>query len=296
MDRETLIKKWLDHDLNPEELKAFRGLEDAKDLETLSGSLNQFKAPHFDVSSELGILNSKLKARASKNWIYPLLKIAAVLAISVSVFYTIYDRDTTVSTELAAKTLTALPDASTVNLNALSTLSYNKNSWSNNREVHLNGEAFFKVAKGSAFDVITNAGSVRVLGTEFNVKYRKNNFEVTCYEGLVAVTHNQNTIKLIPGMRFAVIDGKIIANEKETQTLPSWMAQESRFESRPLKFVLDELERQYNTTVTTRQVDTEILYTGTFTHDNLDLALKSITLPLQLDYTITTSEIVITRE
>jgi Fe2+-dicitrate sensor, membrane component len=65
-----------------------------------------------------------------------------------------------------------------VNLNSSSQLSYSKNKWDSKREVTLNGEAFFKVSKGSTFDVITLNGKVSVLGTQFNVKQRENYFEV----------------------------------------------------------------------------------------------------------------------
>ena len=296
MDKETLIKKWLDHDLDVDEQMAFEALEEAEELKGLSASMKQFRAPEFDVVSEFAALNDRLETKSKTNWMRPLLRIAAILALSFSAFYLVNSMDTDISTEIAAKTTTELPDASSVNLNALSTLTYNKSRWSKSREVHLEGEAFFKVAKGSTFEVKTDAGSVKVLGTEFNVKSRENNFEVTCYEGLVSVTFKEHNLKLYPGQRFAVIDGKIIENEKETQALPSWMAQESRFESRPLKFVLAELERQYNITVTTKAVDLQTMYTGGFTHTDLDLALKFITLPLQLEYQRNNSEIVITGE
>jgi ferric-dicitrate binding protein FerR (iron transport regulator) len=51
------------------------------------------------------------------------------------------------------------------------------------------------------FSVNTTAGVITVLGTQFNVKER-NYFEVHCYEGLVSVTHNNETIKLPPGKHF----------------------------------------------------------------------------------------------
>ena len=48
-----------------------------------------------------------------------------------------------------------------------------ENKWKNERSVNLDGEGFFKVAKGSKFDVETSAGTVSVVGTQFNVKNRK---------------------------------------------------------------------------------------------------------------------------
>ncbi|MGB5370802.1 MAG: DUF4974 domain-containing protein, partial [Flavobacteriaceae bacterium] len=50
--------------------------------------------------------------------------------------------------------------------------------------------------------------------------------------------------------------------------------------------VFAELERQYGVTVTLENVDGKRLFTGGFVHDNLDNALKSITVPLDLDYVI----------
>jgi ferric-dicitrate binding protein FerR (iron transport regulator) len=47
-------------------------------------------------------------------------------------------------------------------------------------------EAYFQVKKGQTFSVNTTDGVVKVLGTHFNVKQRKNYFEVNCFEGLVS--------------------------------------------------------------------------------------------------------------
>ena len=102
-------------------------------------------------------------------------------------------------------------------LNAKSLLAFNKKDWKQEREVELDGEAFFKVAKGSSFNVITKSGTVTVYGTQFNVKQRDNYFEVICYEGLVGVTYNSQETKLKPGDSFLIIDGEIIAKEKENR-------------------------------------------------------------------------------
>ena len=45
MKREDLIKKWLDNELNTQELKAFKVLEDYEFLVKLSNSTKHFKAP-----------------------------------------------------------------------------------------------------------------------------------------------------------------------------------------------------------------------------------------------------------
>ena len=70
--------------------------------------------------------------------------------------------------------------------------------------------------------------------------------------------------------------------EKENSKNPSWVNNESYFKSMPLSFVLNEFERQYNITLESQNIDTKQVYTGSFAHDDLELALKSITLPLNI--------------
>lgn len=288
MKREELIIKWLDDELNPQELEAFKQLEDYEELVTLSNNLKRFKAPEYNTSEELGVtlqrINSVKQKQSKTNWFRPIMRIAAVLAISFSIYYYTTTFDTNVMTLAAEKTMVELPDASEVSLNALSNISYNKSKWNNNRDITLEGEAFFKVAKGSTFNVNTEQGTVTVLGTEFNVKHRNNYFEVVCYEGSVKVTDNNNIVTLKPGDSFLKIDGKLIAREKETSLNPSWINNESYFKSMPFAYVIREFERQYNVSIDPQNIDLKQLFTGSFSHNDLDLALKSITLPLSVKY------------
>lgn len=292
MKREELIKKWLDNNLTTEEQKAFEQLEDYKDLIRMNSALNNFKAPAFSMENNYKGLKTKIDSNKSIDWYKPLLKIAAVLAICFSVYYYTTTLDTKVNTDIAEKTQIVLPDASTVALNANSYLSFNESHWSKNREVTLDGEAFFKVAKGQQFDVITNDGTVSVLGTQFNVKQRKNYFEVTCYEGLVAVKNNEEFVKLKPGFSLRIIDGNLLVNEKEIATQPTWLRGESSFKNASLQHVISELENQYYIKVTVEKVDTSRSFTGSFAHNNLDLALQSVTIPLNLSYSKSGNSIV----
>ena len=298
MKRKELIKKWLDNNLNSEEQKAFEQLSDYNELIKMNAALKDFKSPEFSVDKTFESLQSKLKSDSKKTnqWLKPLLKLAAVLVIGISVNYYSSTIDTEIGTNIAKKTSVELPDDSSVKLNANSLLSFNENDWKNNRILNLKGEAFFIVAKGKKFDVITDDGVVSVLGTKFNVKQRENYFEVTCYEGLVAVKHNENTVELKPGHTFQIIDGKLLANEKENTTQPSWLRGESSFKSIPLKYVISEFENQYNLKITSNNIDTTRLFTGSFTHKNLDLALKSITIPLNLSYSKSGESILLKRE
>ncbi len=298
MDREILISKWLDNDLNDEELEAFKALEDYDDLVKLNQGLQAFKIDDYNVSEELDTVLNTIKSskKQSAHWFKPFMRVAAILAICFSLYYYTTTLDTSITTEFAQKTTIELPDASSVSLNAKSLLTFNKKDWKHNREVELNGEAFFKVAKGSSFKVKTKTGLVTVYGTQFNVKQWDNYFEVICYEGLVGVTYNSRETKLNPGDSFLIIDGKIIAKEKENRSEPSWLNNESTFKSAPYKTVIAEFERQYGVQVTLMNIDSEQLFTGSFAHDNIDVAIKAITLPLRVTYSKTNHTIILKRE
>jgi ferric-dicitrate binding protein FerR (iron transport regulator) len=118
------------------------------------------------------------------------------------------------------------------------------------------------------------------------VKERKSFFEVNCYEGLVSVTYNNETVKLPPGKTFRVINGRIENLEDLGTKNPSWIQQESSFNSIPLDQVIAELERQYDIKIKVEGVDTSKLFTGSFTHTDEKIALQAVTIPLQLSYRI----------
>ncbi|WP_298534270.1 FecR family protein [uncultured Algibacter sp.] len=298
MNREELISKWLDNDLSNQELEAFKQLDDYDELIKLNHSLKAFKADEYNTSKELeGVLTTvKNKKQSSRQWLKPFMRIAAILAVCFGLYYYTTTLDTTISTEFAQKTTIELPDYSSVSLNAKSLLAFNKNKWKQDREVKLQGEAFFKVAKGSSFKVKTASGIVTVYGTQFNIKQRNNYFEVICYEGLVGVSYNSQESKLKAGDSFLILDGKLIAKEKENRIMPSWLNNVSSFKSLPYKTIITEFERQYNVEVTLIGIDSTQLFTGSFAHDNIELALKSISLPLNATYSKTNRTIILKRE
>ena len=287
MNREELIRKWLDSELNPDEQRQFEALEDRQDLERLSDAIGRLEIPEYDqdagLSHVMQAIQDKKKSGSSK-WQTYALRIAAVLVLGFAAYYYNTTLDTNIHTEIAQKTAIDVPDASEITLNAMSSISFNERKWNKAREIQLDGEAFFKVEKGSEFTVQTDDGLVTVLGTEFNVKQRDGIFEVICYEGSVSVEHQQKTEILKAGDGFLILDGKYIAKEKEIATSPAWMANKSYFKSLPFNYVLQEFERQFNVFIATEGINTDQLFTGTFDHNNLDLALKSITLPLNLKY------------
>lgn len=287
MKEKKLVKKWLVNELNQEELEAFKQLDAYDSYIKLSESAKKFKAPSFDLEDSLDNLNVKIlekPARQKYSFLKYAVSIAAVFAISFAVYFAFFNNPYTVfETQTAESKTITLPDDSQVTLNAKTQLKFKAKNWISDRTLHLDGEAFFKVAKGQTFEVQTSHGTVRVLGTEFNVKSRKDLFEVNCYEGKVNVNHLNNSHDLAALNSYKYQDGKLI-NEEILFKLPSWMENKSTFKSISFKHVLDEFQRQYNITFSLKNINTNQLFTGSFIHNDIDNALQSITLPLQLTY------------
>lgn len=292
MSNQEYIEKWLNGTLSDEEKLIFEQTEEYKSLERLSKALPLFKAPDFDIPSEFQHLQAaKHSVRMAKSvtmsWLKPLVRVAAVLILLAGAYFIFLSNPlTTIATQASEKSELFLPDSSAVRLNASSTLTYHKKNWENKRQVTLQGEAYFDVAKGSKFDVETEKGVITVLGTQFNVKVRAHYFEVVCYEGLVQVKSSQTEIKLEPGKMLRIVNGVIAPGDFTVEQSPAWLTQESAFESVPIAEVFAEFERQYNVTLTTENVNLNQLFTGRFVHTDIHLALKSISIPLDLKYEI----------
>jgi ferric-dicitrate binding protein FerR (iron transport regulator) len=170
-------------------------------------------------------------------------------------------------------------------LNADSELSYSQKEWEQDRRLTLDGEAYFKVAKGAKFTVETEQGEIAVLGTEFNVRQRNGMLEVSCFEGKVQVKQGAQTLVLIPGQAVQILHGNWQEQEVVAGAQPSWMTNESRFKSVPLKIVFNELQRQFEVDVDSDGVDLNTLFSGSFSNTDLNLALESISIPTQMRYT-----------
>lgn len=297
MTHEEYIKKWLDGSLSEAEAEAFKKTADYQELERLLRAVPSFKAPEYDVEARLKAFHDRKPAKGKvvrMNWVKPLLQAAAVFLIAaVGYFLFFYTPLTTIQALAGEKVELYLPDSSLVILNAGSQVAYHEGVWSDERQVELSGEAFFKVARGSKFDVITPTGTVSVLGTQFNVKHREDFFDVACYEGRVRVTTGTKTQQLSPGQGFRNIKGVLQEYTHSRELTPRWVDDESYFQSVPLYQVAQELERQYNLRVELKGVNNEQLFTGGFTHNDLTLALQSITLPLDLSYQVVDDEHII---
>ncbi len=288
---ENYLAKWLSGELSPEELEQFKASSEYAAYARIVRETERLEAPEYNTAEAYDALRRRRQAKAVKvvrmNPWTRVVQAAAVVVLFVGIaFWFLNWRGEHVTTDLAQRASETLPDRSEVLLNAGTEIRYHKKKWSKERSLVLEGEAFFKVAKGKAFTVNTEAGNVTVLGTQFNVEQRGDYFEVSCYEGKVRVVYREQSFELPAGNSFLAIGGNIIPVAGPQGNRPSWIDEESSFNSAPLSYVFEEVERQFKVRVETRNVDLQQIFTGSFSNTDLDLALQSISTPSQLKYRI----------
>ncbi|WP_303315997.1 FecR family protein [Flavivirga abyssicola] len=297
MDKDYLLEKWLQGGLTDAEKEAFSKLDDAQFNQYIIDAAKHFKLSNFsevdsfqDFKQRYNLYKTPVK---KLHWLHPLLKVACVIIVGLGIYFTFFfNKLTHFETMASEKTTIELPDHSRVELNALTEVWFNAGNWNKKRTLELEGEAFFKVATGSVFDVKTDDGIVTVVGTQFNVKQRDHYFEVKCFEGVVKVTSDTITRQLHAGDVFRILNGTF-SETKTTVSSPKWTHNISNFEAVPFKEVLAELERQYNIKVTFKEIDANRLFTGGFVHGKLENALISITQPMNLTFELRASNLVI---
>ncbi|TYA92239.1 FecR family protein [Seonamhaeicola marinus] len=295
MKNDDLLKKWLNNELTDVDKQQFSEQEDYAFNERILEGAKHFKASEIYTTKNFESFKSyydqkkPVKKLASFN---RFLRIASVIVVGLGLYFAMFTNDSgSVQTLAGEKTTFELPDSSIVELNSLSSVTYNPKTWETERTLKLDGEAYFKVEKGSAFKVKTKAGYVTVLGTQFNVKQREKYFEVQCFEGVVSVEVDTLYRKLKAGDIFLILND----NFKESKTLdtfPMWTKNMSDFKAVPVAHVLSEIERQYNVQVVHQNTNIDRLFTGSFPHDNLEEALTSITQPLSLSFSISKSNLI----
>ena len=289
-EEEDFLAQWLAGNLSDEDLKIQVGVEDFLLYKKLQKGTDMLGAlDQMDNVTTFSEIQRKIEAKKSRKsgvkrtlqWALP---IAASFLLIFAGFKFFGNDQLKVTTAYAEQKEINLLDGSQVVLNAKSTLDYNKNNWEADREVHLKGEAFFKVKKGSTFKVITENGTVAVLGTSFSVNSAKDYFEVLCYEGRVKVLLANDSVVLGPNMTIRSTNGKVNESSVSLGDSPSWLLGESSFKSVPLLYVIDALERQYQLEFDTTKIDENALFTGSFTYENVAVALAAVFKTMRIQY------------
>lgn len=287
-ENESFLATWLAGDISDEELKNLVSEEDFNAYKKIKKGLLVLDALEQPITGSFAKIQHKIvqkkkrkQKRQSLGWG---ISIAASLLVLFGLFSTFSNSEIKMTTAKAEQKTFFLLDGSEVVLNAKSEISYLKEEWDSNRVVNLTGEAFFKVKKGSTFTVKTANGDVMVLGTQFNVNTTNDYFQVTCFEGKVKVINNQNDYILNPTNSFRKINGNSIEEFTTNNISPTWINGESNFKSVPLKYVISALEKQYNIEIDANNINDSKIFTGSFSHYDLEVALASVFKTMNINY------------
>ena len=243
--------------------------------------------------------------RPTKRWsvfsIYQ--KVAAVLFVPLVlgvIAWSIYSgRDqqmtmVTIHSTEGARTEFVLPDGSKGWLNSGSELTYPA-KFTTNREIQLEGEAFFNVVhqNGEKFRVKTLGLTVQVLGTSFDVSAYKNDPEISVIlkEGSVQVLNeNEKPIYLMkPDER---LDFNIHQKVAEVSHICAseqilWTDGILQFRGEPMSEVMKKLGRWYNVDIEIRDKQLQKYnFKATFKNEQLEEILRMMALTTPMNYRI----------
>src|SRR5439155_1723150 len=118
-----------------------------------------------------------------------------------------------------------------------------------NREVRLEGRAFFAVAHAPErpFRILTSAGTVTALGTRFDLQARVENLDLALLEGRVVLSTPGKEVSLQAGEAARVVDGTPlpVARIPDGDRLIQWAGNFLAFQQTPLDEAAQEIERHY---------------------------------------------------
>lgn len=254
----------------------------------------RFKVPET-TSKEEALSRLKLKIedktyqlpqRDSRTLVW-LISSAATILLLVGIWRIwIFNPDTKIIAENGTHIEYNLPDGSQVSLNADSRIVFETKSFTENRKLKLDGEAFFNVIKGNPFVISTKNAEIKVLGTSFNVFSRNGFFKVSCLTGKVMVSNKREAVVVLAGESVMLSDNDLISyQDRNPNSSFAWMNGEFNFENTPLNQIFDEIARQFNVKFESRKIYNKF-FTGSFTNKDLVNALEIVCIPMDLNYEI----------
>lgn len=200
-----------------------------------------------------------------------------------------------------------LSDGTLVHLNAGTTLRYPvKFIAGENRQVFLDGEAFFDVAKDKKHPFIVNADAlnVRVLGTHFNVSNYPEDAatDVVLVEGSVGMYRSneefdaaKNTI-LKPGFKGSFNRENTVISTKAviTDIYTSWINGGLTFRNMTFKNIITKLERRYNVTIINKNEKlANEKFNASFSDESIEKVMSYFNDIHGINYTIKNNQILI---
>ncbi|MFH0757938.1 MAG: FecR domain-containing protein [Bacteroidota bacterium] len=300
---DSLIGKYLEGGLNQKDSSQFEAWinENGNNKQIFMEYMNIWELSHdikelesIDMVQARKAVNHKLKGFHGRRRLTSILqRAAAILFIPLlvsSIGYVIYSLPA--ESEFAAKSNLnvsfgtvaelVLSDGTRVWLNSGSHMEYPTQFKGSEREVYLEGQAYFEVAKSQKpFVVSTSDIEIRALGTSFDViAYPEDNrIQTTLIEGKVVLYRRMPDSKpsflkeMVPDERavYSTAENNLsVKRNADTEKITSWKDGKLIFKNDSFEEVVWKLSKWYNTDI--RLVDSELKsyrYTATFVDESL---------------------------
>ena len=193
-----------------------------------------------------------------------------------------------------------LDDGTKVWVNAETKLKYPVVFVGDRREVVLEGEAFFDVAKNEKpFIVKTSFGDVRVLGTAFGISAYASEPEsyTTLVRGKVSVEREGiKPVVILPGEQVVTSkDGKMIKQQVDVEEFVGWKDGIYVFKEKSLGEIMKTLERWYNISVDFQEKSlVDLPFTGNLKrYDDINVFFDALTRTGDMKYRVEGNQVIL---
>ncbi|MBD8488582.1 DUF4974 domain-containing protein [Echinicola sp. CAU 1574] len=196
-----------------------------------------------------------------------------------------------------------LPDGSTVIMNSASELKYMTGFGETHRDIFLDGESFFEVAKDTVLPFRVYGGDLmtEAVGTAFNVKaFAGEGTQVKLVEGKVKVElkrvdqAEKDRVYLTRGEQAFASEEAFTKGKFDLEKALLWTEGTLSFDDIPFKEVITSLERWYGVEIAVEGKQSSLQkVSGEFHKDNLENVLKSIAYSFHFDFRIQEKQVFI---
>lgn len=198
----------------------------------------------------------------------------------------------TVSAEKGQRAFVTLPDSTKVWLNSDTKISYPADYGMEERNVSLEGEAYFEVAKNpeKRFIVKTKGMQVEALGTSFNINAYRDDDKIiaSLFSGSVRVSYDDYMAILKPheSVKVDLLTHSFSQYKDENmQDIALWRQNEITFDGESLEEITRIMNRLYNTTIYIKDESLKKeCYIGTIRNNSLENFIDIINLTTPVIY------------
>jgi transmembrane sensor len=248
--------------------------------------------PPFEIEKDAALNSVLLKIKEPRKhstainqrviWIRAASGVAAAIIAGV-LFWVVFSVQT-IQNEGKIVATFRLPDQSRVVLSPGGSVSYRTFIW--NKQLKLQGKAYFEVEKGGKFKVSAPTGTVEVLGTRFSVEGYSKEMRVICFEGKVMVRTEDSNQLLLPGNGVECIPGAKDELIKKEASYPDFALFAANYHNQALGEVLKDIRQFFGVEIDNR-IASQRYFTGSIHTGNLETALSIITGSLEVKYEFT---------